>query len=50
MEKLEELSKQGYAAVDIVATLFRVVKGMESLAEYTKLEFIRVGLASPRCL
>lgn len=46
MEKLEELWKQGYAAVDIVATLFRVVKGMESLAEYTKLEFIRVSLTS----
>jgi len=43
MSQLEELWTQGYAAVDIVGTLFRVVKGMDALAEYTKLEFIRVS-------
>lgn len=46
MTHLEELWVQGYAAVDIVGTLFRVVKGMDALAEYTKLEFIRVSPAS----
>jgi replication factor C subunit 2/4 len=61
MVQLEELWVQGYAAVDIVGTLFRVVKGMDGLAEYTKLEFIRVShphqcvlvaecLADPVCL
>jgi replication factor C subunit 2/4 len=42
MSKLEELWRQGYAAVDIVSTLFRVVKAMEALSEYIKLEFIKV--------
>lgn len=42
MAKLEELWVQGYAAVDVVSTLFRVVKGMDALAEYLKLEFIKV--------
>jgi replication factor C subunit 2/4 len=46
MAKLEELWVQGYAAVDIVSTLFRVVKGMDALAEYIKLEFIKVSLRS----
>lgn len=43
MSKLEDLWRQGYAAVDIVTTLFRVVKGMDALAEYTKLQFIKVS-------
>lgn len=43
MEKLEELWGQGYSAIDIVTTLFRVVKGSDKLAEYLKLEFIRVS-------
>lgn len=42
MVKLDQLWSHGYAAVDIVATLFRVTKNMSSLAEYIKLEFIRV--------
>lgn len=42
MTNLEDLWKQGYAAVDIVTTLFRVTKNMDSLAEYIKLEFIKV--------
>lgn len=50
MEKLEELWKQGYAAVDIVSTLFRVVKGMDALAEFTKLEFIKVCLSNSNSL
>ncbi len=46
MVQLDELWVQGYAAVDIVGTLFRVVKGMDALPEYTKLEFIRVSTPS----
>jgi replication factor C subunit 2/4 len=52
MKKLQELWDHGYSAVDIVTTLFRVTKSSESLAEYLKLEFIRVSSAvlslSPR--
>ena len=44
MSNLEDLWKQGYAAVDIVTTLFRVTKSMDALAEYVKLEFIKVCL------
>jgi len=47
MTKLEDLWNYGYSAVDIVTTLFRVVKGMDSLQEYTKLEFIRVSSSLP---
>ncbi|GAA5970528.1 hypothetical protein JCM11641_007340 [Rhodosporidiobolus odoratus] len=51
MGRLEELWKQGYSAVDIVSTLFRVVKNMDSMQEYVKLEFIReIGFAHMRIL
>ena len=43
LARIDSLWDQGYSAVDIVVTVFRVVKGMEDLPEYTKLEFIRVG-------
>lgn len=43
MNKLEDLWNYGYSAVDIVTTLFRVVKGIDGMAEYMKLEFIRVS-------
>lgn len=46
LESLDELWSQGYSAVDIVTTLFRVVKGMDRMAEYLKLEFIKVSLVS----
>lgn len=42
MEKLQELWDQGYSAVDIVVTIFRVVKASDKMPEYTKLEFIKV--------
>lgn len=42
MDRLDGLWKQGYAAVDIVSTIFRVAKTMPELPEYMKLEFIRV--------
>ncbi|KAL8290087.1 hypothetical protein RQP46_003026 [Phenoliferia psychrophenolica] len=51
MANLEDLWKQGYAAVDIVVTLFRVTKGMDALAEYMKLEFIKeIGFSHMRIL
>ena len=43
---LDELWSAGYSAVDIVSTIFRVVKNNESMAEYRRLEFIRVGRCS----
>lgn len=42
LARVNALWDQGYSAVDIVVTVFRVVKGMEELPEYLKLEFIRV--------
>ncbi|OBZ79681.1 Replication factor C subunit 4 [Grifola frondosa] len=37
MDKLHELWDQGYSAVDIVVTIFRVVKTFDEIPEYTKL-------------
>ena len=42
LETLRELWAKGYSAVDIISTMFRVVKTMDSLPEYTKLQFIKV--------
>ncbi|KZO95895.1 P-loop containing nucleoside triphosphate hydrolase protein [Calocera viscosa TUFC12733] len=51
MEKLDELWDQGYSAVDIVVTLFRVTKTFNELPEYTKLECIReIGWTHMRVL
>lgn len=36
LDKLDYLWVQGYAAVDIVSTIFRVTKSMDELPEYTK--------------
>lgn len=36
LEKLDYLWVQGYAAVDIVSTIFRVTKSMDELPEYLK--------------
>ncbi|KAN0060198.1 replication factor C subunit 4 [Thecaphora frezii] len=41
MDKLEEIWSKGYSAVDIVTTLFRVVKTLDELPEAIKLDFIR---------
>jgi replication factor C subunit 2/4 len=43
LKNLDELWTQGYSAVDIVSTIFRVVKNNETMPEYRKLEFIKVG-------
>jgi replication factor C subunit 2/4 len=60
MAKLQELWDQGYSAVDIIVTIFRVVKTFDEwvliffysrsdltltrLPEYTKLEYIKVSI------
>ncbi|EJD52101.1 replication factor C subunit 4 [Auricularia subglabra TFB-10046 SS5] len=41
MDHLTALWRQGYSAVDIVVTIFRVVKVFDELPEYLKLEFIK---------
>jgi replication factor C subunit 2/4 len=47
---MEELYVNGYSPVDIISTLFRVVKFYD-MNEYEKLEFIRyIGYAHMRCL
>lgn len=45
LARIQELWDAGYSAVDIVGTVFRVVKGMEEVPEYMKLEFIRVSIS-----
>ena len=47
LETLRELWGKGYSTVDIVSTTFRVVKTMDTLPEYTKLEFIKVLNSRP---
>lgn len=46
LEKLEELWDKGYSAVDIISTMFRVTKTIESLSEHSKLSFIKVRMPS----
>lgn len=46
LEKLEELWDKGYSAVDIISTMFRVTKTIESLSEHSKLSFIKVRVSS----
>ncbi|KAJ7786543.1 P-loop containing nucleoside triphosphate hydrolase protein [Mycena metata] len=51
MEKLTELWEQGYSAVDIVVTIFRVVKTFDEMPEHTKLEYIKeIGFTHMRIL
>lgn len=45
MDKLDEVWNAGYAAVDIIGTLFRVVKTMDAIPEAIKLDFIKVRIA-----
>jgi hypothetical protein len=42
LEKLEELWDKGYSAVDVISTMFRVTKTVDTLSEHSKLEFIKV--------
>ncbi|BEI83077.1 hypothetical protein CcaverHIS002_0309450 [Cutaneotrichosporon cavernicola] len=51
LARIHSLWDQGYAAVDIVTTIFRVVKTMNELPEYVRLEFIReIGWTHMRIL
>jgi len=51
LNKLNSLWNQGYSAVDIVTTIFRVVKTYNEIPEYTKLEFIKeIGWTHMRIL
>jgi len=51
MEKIQDLWDQGYSAVDVVVTIFRVVKASDKMPEYTKLEFIKeIGWTHMRIL
>jgi len=45
LQQLSSLWGLGYSAVDIIGTMFRVLKTM-SIQEYLKLEFIRVSSTS----
>ena len=45
MALIEELYNQGFSCVDIVTTLFKVVKTFE-MQEFNKLEFIKVILTT----
>lgn len=44
LEKLEELWDKGYSAVDIISTMFRVTKTIDTFSEQSKLEFIKVDI------
>ncbi|CAO1633919.1 unnamed protein product [Parajaminaea phylloscopi] len=51
MEHLDRVWADGYAAVDIIGTLFKVVKTMDSIQEALKLEFIKeIGWTHMRIL
>ncbi|RXK42423.1 replication factor C subunit 2/4 [Tremella mesenterica] len=51
LARINELWDQGYSAVDIVTTVFRVTKGMEELPEVLKLDYIReIGWTHMRIL
>jgi replication factor C subunit 2/4 len=40
-EIIDVLWKQGYSCIDLITTLFRVVKNMQNMPEFIKLEFIK---------
>jgi replication factor C subunit 2/4 len=48
LERLEELWDKGYSAVDVISTMFRVTKTVDTLSEHSKLEFIKVSRYQPR--
>ena len=51
MERLDEIWAQGYSCLDVVTTLFRVVKTLDGMPEPLKLEFIReIGWTHMRIL
>ena len=51
LSKLEKLWYQGYAAIDIIQTLFRVTRNMDTIEEGLKLELIKeIGWTHMRIL
>ncbi|CCX16181.1 P-loop containing nucleoside triphosphate hydrolase protein [Pyronema domesticum] len=51
LERLEELWDKGYSAVDVISTMFRVTKTVDTLSEHSKLEFIKeIGFTHMRIL
>jgi len=51
MDKLQELSDQGYGAIDVVVAIFRVVKASDRTPEYTRLKLIKeIGWTHMRVL
>ena len=40
---LSTLWKEGYAASDIISTVYKVVKNYEPMDEFVKLEYMKVG-------
>ncbi|EFP79507.2 replication factor C subunit 4 [Puccinia graminis f. sp. tritici] len=51
LDQLEHLWEQGYSALDIVGTLLKVVKSMDRMSEFLKLEFIKeIGFTHMRIL
>ncbi|KAI9026782.1 P-loop containing nucleoside triphosphate hydrolase protein [Hyaloraphidium curvatum] len=51
VDVIRALAAQGYSSVDLVGTLFKVVKAYGNIPEYLKLEFIReIGLTHMRVL
>ncbi|CAD6564595.1 MAG: replication factor C subunit 4 [Cyphobasidiales sp. Tagirdzhanova-0007] len=51
LKALDQLWSQGYSAIDIVTTVFRVVKNNDTMPEFRKLEFIKeIGFTHMRIL
>ena len=43
IDKIQDLWDQRYSTVDVVVTIFRVMKASGKMPEYTKFEFIKVA-------
>ncbi|KAF9972343.1 replication factor C subunit 4 [Actinomortierella ambigua] len=51
LKGMHSLWRQGYSAVDIITTLFRVVKFYDGMAEYMKLDYIKeIGMTHMKIL
>ncbi|KAF9924728.1 replication factor C subunit 4 [Linnemannia zychae] len=51
LQGIHQLWRQGYSAVDIITTLFRVVKFYDGMPEYMKLDYIKeIGLTHMKIL
>ncbi|KAI8823173.1 P-loop containing nucleoside triphosphate hydrolase protein [Fimicolochytrium jonesii] len=51
LDRMRGLWVQGYSALDVITTLFRVTKGFEDIPEFIKLEFIKeIGMTHMKIL